>query len=294
MKPPPFDYHAPEDLSVALGLLSEYGDEAKIIAGGQSLMPLLAFRLARPHVLVDVTRVDGLHHLDTADDEIVLGATICHREVERLGKDEIPVAVHEGISHIGHAAIRNRGTVGGSLAHADPRAEWAALSLAFDGTVVTLSRRGIRTIAAEDFFLGFLASALESDEIITELRLRRPPATSGSSFLEFAQRHGDFAIGGVCAVISLTHDGVVCDARLAVIGTGDLPTRCHAAERALMNRTYSDEVVAAAIAEFETDLEPWGVDEVEQAYRLQVGRTLARRSIAIAAGRAKDALVGNV
>lgn len=294
MKPPPFEYHAPDDLSEALQLLSEYADDAKIIAGGQSLMPLLAFRLARPHALIDVARVDSLHHVDLADDELVLGATVRHREVERLAESGLPVAIHEAISHIGHPAIRNRGTVGGSLAHADPRAEWAALSLAFDGAIVTRSNRGSRTIAAEEFFLGFLTSALEPDEIVTEIRLRRPSADSGSSFVEFARRHGDFAIGGVCAVIWLTAEGVVNDAKVAVIGTGNLPTRCHATERTLVNQVFSDDVVSAAIAELQTDLEPWGVDDNEQAYRLQVGRALAGRSITIAAGRARRALVGHV
>jgi len=294
MKPPPFDYHAPDELSEVLDLLSDYGDDAKIIAGGQSLMPLLAFRLARPHALIDVTRIDGLHHLDLAADEVVLGATIRHREVERLDELQLPTAIHEAISHIGHPAIRNRGTVGGSVAHADPRAEWAGLSLAFDGTIVTRSNRGARTIAAEEFFLGFLTSAVEPDEIVTEIRLRRPSSDSGSSFVEFARRHGDFAIGGVCAVIRLTAEGVVEDARVAVIGTGNLPTRCHATERTLENQSFGEDVVAAAVAELQTDLEVWGVDETEQAYRLQVGRELARRSIATAAGRAKNALVGHV
>jgi CO/xanthine dehydrogenase FAD-binding subunit len=292
MKPPPFDYHAPDQLSEVLDLLSDYGDDAKIIAGGQSLMPLLAFRLARPHALIDVAGVDCLHHLDLAADEVVLGATIRHREVERLDDSQLPAAIHEAISHIGHPAIRNRGTVGGSVAHADPRAEWAGLSLAFDGTIVARSNRGARTIAAEEFFLDFLTSALEPDEIVTEVRLRRPSADSGSAFVEFARRHGDFAIGGVCAVIRLTGNAVVEDARVAVIGTGNLPTRCHATERTLVNETFGDDVMDAAIAELHNDLEVWGVDKFEQAYRLQVGREFARRAIMTAAGRAKNGLVG--
>jgi CO/xanthine dehydrogenase FAD-binding subunit len=294
MKPPPFEYHAPDDLSEALDLLSDYGDDAKIIAGGQSLMPLLAFRLARPHALIDVGRVDSLHYLDLTDDKVVLGATIRHREVERLGELDLPTAIREAISHIGHPAIRNRGTVGGSLAHADPRAEWAALSLAFDGTITTRSNRGARTIAAEEFFLDFLTSAAEVDEIVTEIRLRLPSADSGSSFVEFARRQGDFAIGGVCAVIWLTDEGVVDDARVAVIGTGNLPTRCRATERTLVNQDFNDDVLDAAIAELQTDLELWGVDEAERAYRLHVGRALTRRSIAIAAGRAKNRMVAHV
>jgi carbon-monoxide dehydrogenase medium subunit len=283
MKPPPFAYQPAASLDEAVALLAEHGDEAKLIAGGQSLMPLLAFRLARPSILIDVSRAAELRYVEHVEGRLHLGAITRHREVEKAVDEAIPATVREALGHIGHVGIRNQGTVGGSLAHADPSAEWAALALAYDGVLVVASSSGERRIAAEDFFLDFLTSALEPDEVVRELVLELPPASSVSGFAEFARRHGDFAVGGVCAVVVPASDGVVHKARVSVLGAARVPTRCHAAEGALTGRLLDVEAIDDAVEEMARDIEPRGADEQERRYRLSVAKTLARRVLLAAA-----------
>lgn len=286
VKPPPFAYEAPETLAEAVQLLSQWGDEAKVLAGGQSLMPLLAFRLARPAVLVDINRIRELETISCTVGLMDLGALTRHRTVELAGSSIMPIAIREAVAQIGHVAIRNRGTVGGSLAHADPSAEWAALALAYDGVVVAHSTAGERRIPAEEFFVGFLTSALLPTEIITRLELRLPDQAAGSAFIEFARRHGDFALSGVAAVLALTSDRFVQDARLAVIGTGTHPTRCRTAEAALAGREFEDTTAADAAEALEADLQPNGADADNRRFRLHIARTLTRRALRAAADRA--------
>ena len=300
MKPPPFAYEAPEALAEAVDLVTRWGDEAKLLAGGQSLMPLLAFRLARPEILVDLNRVRELEYADLGAGRLVLGSLTRHRTIERAA---VPDAIREAVGHIGHVAIRNRGTVGGSLAHADPSAEWAAVALAYDGVIVARSAAGERHIPAGEFFVGFLTSDLRPDEVIVRLELRLPEGPGGSvgsvgsAFVEHARRHGDFALGGVAAVLGLTPDRVVGHVRLAVIGAATRPTRCHAAERVLLGRAFDDAAVrAAAVLDaagvLASELEPSGADGDEQRYRLQVAKTLARRALTVAADRATNGVSG--
>jgi carbon-monoxide dehydrogenase medium subunit len=285
MKPPPFAYEAPEELAEAMDLLTRWGDEAKLLAGGQSLMPLLAFRLARPEVLVDLNRVRELEHADLGAGRLVLGSLTRHRTIEQA---PVPDAIREAVSNIGHVAIRNRGTVGGSLAHADPSAEWAAVALAYDGVIVARSSAGERHIPAGEFFVGFLTSDLLPTEVIVRLELALPEGPAGSAFVEYARRHGDFALGGVAAVLGLTPDRQVRHVRLAVIGAATRPTRCHAAERALLGREFDDTAVLDAAGVLAAELEPSGADAGERRFRLQVATTLARRALTVAAARATN------
>jgi len=294
MKPPPFAYEAPEALAEAVDLLARWGDEAKLLAGGQSLLPLLAFRLARPEILVDLNRVSELEYADLGADRLVLGSLTRHRTIERA---PVADAIREAVGHIGHVAIRNRGTVGGSLAHADPSAEWAAIALAYDGVIVALSSAGERRIPAGEFFVGFLTTDLRPTEVIVRLELRMPEGPAGSAFAEHARRHGDFALGGVAAVLGLTPDREVGHVRLAVIGAATRPTRCHAAERVLLGRAFDDAAVRdAAVGDaagvLAGELEPSGADGDERRFRLQVARTLARRALTVAAGRAMSGTSG--
>ena len=283
MKPPPFDYAAPDTLAEALELLGRWSDEAKVLAGGQSLLPLLAFRLARPAILIDINRIGSLETIDAADGRIRIGALVRHRTAELAAPRGLPALIRQAAAQIGHVAIRNRGTVGGSLAHADPSAEWAAIALAYDGVITARSARAERSIRAGDFFIGFLASALEPDELITGLALQMPSGQTGSAFAEFARRHGDFAIAGVAAVLGLGPDNIVTHARLAVIGAASTPTRCHTAEATLVGQAFGPVLADAAAHELAADLVLAGADDDERSHRLHVARTLTRRVLAAAA-----------
>jgi aerobic carbon-monoxide dehydrogenase medium subunit len=279
MKPPPFRLESPHTLPEALDLLAEHGDDAKVIAGGQSLMPLLALRLARPEIVVDITRLPALRHLDAAPSMLRIGGLVTHRAVER---SEVPATVRAAVRHIGHVAIRNRGTVGGSLAHGDPSAEWAAIALAFDGEIEARRRGESRTIAAEDFFLGFLTTALAPDELVCEMRLQLPAGRYGSAFVEYARRHGDFAVAGVCVVLQVDSSDTVAHARVAVIGAAPAPVRCHRAEQALVGRRPSAATINEAGRLVPGELGGVGADD-ERAYRVHAATTLASRALALAA-----------
>jgi CO/xanthine dehydrogenase FAD-binding subunit len=283
VKPPPFDYAAPDTLDEALDLLGRWGDDAKVLAGGQSLLPLLAFRLARPAILIDINRIPGLEDISPAGGILRLGALVRHRTAELAAPRELPAAARQAAAQIGHVAIRNRGTVGGSLAHADPSAEWAAIALAYDGMITARSASAERSVPADEYFVGFLASSLEPHELITRLDLRMPPARTGSAFAEYARRHGDFAIAGVAAVLGLDSKNVVTHARLAVIGAASTPTRCLAAEVALTGQKFGPELAEAAARELAADLDLAGNDDDERSYRLHVAQTLTRRVLTAAA-----------
>lgn len=201
MKPPPFRYHRPQSLPEAIDVLSYLGDEAKVLAGGQSLVPLLNMRLARPTDLIDINRLPGLDEIRIEGRELVLGAMARMAAVERsaLVASGWPV-IARGLAEVGHYQIRNRGTVGGSCAHADPAAELPALLLSLDGRIVARSPHGRREIGAADFFLGVFTTALEPDELVVELRVPALPEGATTGFAEYARRHGDFALAGASCV----------------------------------------------------------------------------------------------
>lgn len=288
MKPPPFEYLAPRSLDEAVAALAEHGDEAKAMAGGQSLVPLLAFRLARPAVVVDLNGVPGLEgaRLDGATLEI--GALTRQRDVERLpGLRERCPMITEAVEQIGHVAIRNRGTVGGSLAHCDPAAEWTALALAFDADCEIVGPAGRRTVPASEFLISYFTTALQPDEILTTVRLGIPNGSSGSCFLELARRHGDFAIAGVGALVALDAGGAVADVRLALIGVGDRAVRAGAAEALLRGNRPTAELLADAARTVEAELDPNGDIHASAEYRRHVAGVLVRRALTTAVARAR-------
>lgn len=287
MKPAAFEYFAPRSVEEAVSLLAEHGDEAKLIAGGQSLVPMMAFRLATPSVLVDLNGVSDLEHHRLEGDTLVMGALTRHHTVEvmpEVGR-RCPM-LSEAVSMIGHAAIRNRGTVGGSIAHADPSAEWPALALALDGEFHALGPLGARTIPAPEFFVSYFTSNLAPDEILTEVRLRFPNGgRTGSAFLELARRHGDFAIAGVGALLTLDPAGRVADVRITMTGVRETATRSPSAEEVLKGTEPTDEALAAAAEAIDPDIDPLSDLQGSSSYRRHVTKVLARR--ALARGRAR-------
>jgi carbon-monoxide dehydrogenase medium subunit len=287
VKPPPFDYAAPATVDEAVAALAEHGDEAKLLAGGQSLVPLLAFRLARPAALVDLNGVAGLDGAALEGDTLRIGAMTRQRVLERLpGLRERCAMISDAVDLIGHTAIRNRGTVGGSLAHADPAAEWTALALALDAEVDVHGPRGTRTVPADEFLVSYFTTALEPDEVLTEVRLPLPNGRSGSCFLELARRHGDFALAGVGALVTLDGDGAIADARLGLIGVGERAVRPRDAEAVLKGERPAEALYAEAAAAIDADIHPTGDVHASEAYRRRVAGVLTRRALATAVARA--------
>ncbi|MHB8312668.1 MAG: FAD binding domain-containing protein [Candidatus Dormibacteria bacterium] len=287
MKPPPFAYRAPESLGEALSLLAEHGDEAKVLAGGQSLVPLLNLRLARPALLVDLARVPGLAGVDQRAGGLALGSMARERTLERseLVRRLAPL-LSAALPFIGHPAIRSQGTLGGSLAHADPAAELPAVAAALDAEMVAVSAgRGERTVAAKDFFSGYLSTALEPDEILTEVRIPPFPSGMGVSFMEVARRHGDFAMVGVAAAVRL-EAGNIAEARLALTGVADAPVRAVDAERSLLGAAPDAVSFAGAAQAVAQRLAPRSDLHGSADYRREVAGALVRRALAAASQRA--------
>ncbi len=287
MKPAPFEYFDPRTAEEAVALLAMHGDDAKVLAGGQSLVPMLALRLARPSVVVDVNRVSGLDEVTQRGATVAVGALVRQRALERWATERAPLLT-TALRHVGHAPIRARGTVAGSVAHADPASELPALLLCLDGAVVARSRRGTRTIAAADFFQGPLMTTLAADELVTETRWTLPAAHAGWGFREMARRHGDFALVGVIAVLTLAR-GTVSDARVAIFGAAATPVRAGAAEGALRGQAPTERVLADAARLATAGLQTVADIHASAAYRASVARTLTARALTDAAARAKDA-----
>ena len=287
MKPAPFEYFDPRTVDEAITLLESHGDEAKVLAGGQSLVPMLALRLARPSVVIDVNRVTGLDGVRQNGSAVSVGALVRQRTLERWATERAPLLT-TALRHVGHAPIRTRGTVAGSIVHADPASELPALLLCLDGAVVARSRRGTRTIAAGELFQGPLMTALAPDELVTETRWTLPPAHAGWGFHEMARRQGDFALVGVSAVVSVAR-GHVVDARIAVFGAASTPVRARDAERALTGHAAGEAAIAEAARLATAGLETVSDIHAPAAYRESVTRTLTARALTDAMARAKDA-----
>jgi carbon-monoxide dehydrogenase medium subunit len=289
MKPAAFAYHRPESIDEAVSVLAEGGSEAKVLAGGQSLIPLLALRMARPSLLVDIGRLPGLDSVNLTNDTLEIGALATHRAVEMLpGLMQRCPAIVEATSQIGHVAIRNRGTVGGSIAHADPAAEWPALSLILDAEFEAAGPGGIRTIPATEMFVSYMQTALTPDEILTRLCLRIPPPGSGSAFVEVARRHGDFAMGGAGAVLRIGGDRIG-DARVAVISASLTPVRSRAAEAILIGAPPSDEVIAEAAQAVDGEIDPLEDVHAPADYKRQLAKVTTARALLMARERAMGA-----
>jgi len=287
VKPAPFEYFDPRTVDEAVALLETHGDDAKVLAGGQSLVPMLALRVARPAVVIDVNRVAGLDGLRQDGATLSVGALVRQRALERWAPERAPL-LGTAIRHVGHAAIRARGTVAGSIAHADPASELPALLVCLDGSVVARSRRGTRTIAASEFFQGPLTTALAADELVTETRWTLPPAHAGWGFREMARRQGDFALVGVAAVVTIAR-GVVASARVVIFGAAPTPLRARETERALTGQAATATVLADAAQRATAGLDAVSDIHAPAGYRVSVTRTLAARALADAAARAREA-----
>ena len=285
MKPVAFDYHAPATVEGAIALLTRYGGEAKLLAGGQSLMPLLNFRLSRPAALVDLNAIPSLAYIREENGEVRFGAMTRQRTIEfsRAVADRVPLLT-EATKLVGHLPIRTRGTIGGSLAHADPSAEYPAVLAALDGTVVVRSPRGERALRPSELFQSYLTTSLGPDEILVEVRLPAMAAGAGFAFEEFSRRHGDFAIVGIATM--LVGDGQHCaTARLATAGAGPVPMRLRSAEEILERDGLSEAAVEAAARRAAELVEPDSDIHASAAYRRNLTRVLTGRALRRAKAR---------
>lgn len=291
MKAAPFAYHRAESVADAVGLLAEYGDDAKILAGGQSLVPMLAMRLTHFEHLVDISRIAELQGIDLIGDDVVVAAGTPHALVGMDDEVAESVPLLTAVTpHIGHFQIRTRGTLGGAVAHADPAAEYAAAALALDATVEATSARGDREIPAAEFFTGLWENALAPDEILRAVRFPVWSGRCGFAVHEFARRHGDFAIAGATVGVQLDDEDTVTRCGIGLLGLGSTPERGSAAERAITGRPVADitaeEIGALAISELTavpSDLQG------SASYRTRVGAAMAARAWTEATREALDA-----
>jgi carbon-monoxide dehydrogenase medium subunit len=279
VKLPEFTYEAPVTTADAVALLAEHQDDASVLAGGQSLIPLLALRLARPPVLVDINGVTELAGISVAGGQVVIGAMTREYQAEESAAvtEHVPLLA-AALPLIGHEAIRNRGTIGGSLAHADPAGELPAVARALDAEFVVRSQAGDRVIPAADWFEGYLATARRPDEILVEIRFPAAAPGTGASFQEVARRHGDFAMVGLGASVTLT-EGTVSDARLAFSGVADVPVRATGAEAVLAGQPPSAELFAEAARAATAVLDPPADLHGSAEYRTKVAAALVRRGL---------------
>ena len=279
MKAPRFSYVRPESLESALELLAVHGDEARILAGGQSLMPVLNMRLSEPRLLIDINRIDALTGISFEDGTVRIGALARHAEVlESPAVAEHLPLIAAAMPHIAHVAVRNRGTFGGSIALADPAAELPACAVALDASFVLASVRGRRTVPARSFFHGLYETELDEDELLVEARIPAIAPGYRSSFLEFARRHGDFALAGVCCHAHVEGDAL-SDVRLVYFGGEDRPRFAGAASVAAEGKRWSGEVKEAMQAALGGDLDPMGNFHASAATRLHLARVLTGRAL---------------
>ena len=288
MKPAPFDYYDPDSVEEVLDLLQQYGDDAKILAGGQSLGPLLNMRLSTPQIIVDLNRVADLEYYKSDDTGLKVGAMTRQSTLEddtNLRTTQPILAA--SIPYIGHRSIRNRGTVGGSVAHADPAAEWPAIMLALDGTILIRNTTGTRTIDASDFYISALTTDLKPDEILVEIQLPNWVKTSGWSFIEFSRRHGDFAILGVATYLTIENRRCT-KSRIAIIGGGPIPIRTSKAESMLIGETISDELLKDVAEQASKELDPDSDMHASADYRRHLASVLVSSALQKASDRAGE------
>lgn len=288
MKPPIFDYVIAESQEHALEVLREHGDDAKVLAGGQSLVPLMSFRLAKPALLLDINRLEGLDGIEAAGGRIRIGALTrqCELLARPLIAEHCPL-MRAAAEFIGHPAIRNRGTVGGSVAHADPAAELPILLQVLDAEMEVRSAGSQRTIPADDFFMGLLMTAMNPDELLTGVSFALPGTGAGWGFHEVARRHGDFALVAAAAVVTLDGQGKVAKTAVALGGIADRPLRAGAVEDALQGNAPTTETIEA-VSRLATDsVTPLGDIHAREAYRAHLGQVLTKRALHDAVERAR-------
>jgi aerobic carbon-monoxide dehydrogenase medium subunit len=280
LKPAPFEYVAAESVEEALAALQQNNPDGKILAGGQSLLPLLNLRLTKPKLLVDLNGISGLDGIRETPEGLAIGAMTRQSKLEHslLVRQRCPLLA-EAIRYIGHVAIRHRGTIGGSLAHADPAAELPALALALDAKFAIAGRGTDRVISAEEFFLDFLTTALAPDEILRQIVFPIIRPSSGYALEEIARRHGDFAIAGVVVIVDLDDAGKIAEARVALFGLAPTPVRARQAERALVGRELDDRAMLDAAVLLEEVLEPPGDIRASSAYRKHAAAVLLSRAL---------------
>lgn len=285
MKPAPFDHCAPTDVDEVLSLLSEHAPDARLLAGGQSLVPLLNFRLSRPSLLIDLNKIPDLAYIRDAGDYLAIGAMTREKAVEYsdLVKSKAPL-LHEATQNIAHLPIRSRGTIGGSIANADPAAEYPAVATALDCVMVARSVRGERLIDADDFFEDVLTTSLAPDELLSEIRVPKIPVGSGSAFVEIARRHGDFALAGVAAQVTIK-GGAVSDIRLAACGVGSGPVRLTTAESVIQEQGVEEKAIAAAAKAASEQVDPSGDLHASEAYRRRLAGVMTARALTKAVER---------
>lgn len=287
MKPAPFIYHDPRSLSEATDLLASL-DNARVLAGGQSLMPMMNFRYAMPDHLIDLNKIGELAYLRGEGDTLRIGAMTRQRDLEfsaEVGR-RCPI-LHEALDHVGHRQTRNRGTIGGSLCHLDPSAELVNVTALLGGTLHAASKRGKRDIAFAEFAAAYMTTSLEPDELLAGITLPLPGRQYGYAFVEFARRHGDFAIVACSALIGLDRNGNITDAAIALSGLGHAPVRPVSIERGLKGQKADDDAFKAAAAEA-TKLDATADAYVTAAYRRHLARVLTYRALKQAAARAME------
>ena len=281
MKMAAFDYHRPASLDETLDLLARHGADAKVLAGGQSLVPVMAMRLATPAHVIDIGRVAGLDRIEPVDGGLQIGALV--RQSAAAASPDVARTVPllaKALPWIGHRAIRNRGTVCGSIAHADPAAELPAVARALDATMIARSARGTREIPAADFFAGYLSTALADDELLVGVRLPACAPRTGAAVCELARRHGDFALAGTALSIVFDQSGSIDSASCALFGVADTPVRAESAAVVLQGRRPSAALFAEAAAAVSAALNPPDDDHASGAYRRHVAGVIVRRALA--------------
>ncbi len=286
MKPPVFRYVRAYSVEDASRVLAEEGEDAKVLAGGQSLVPMLNFRMSHPSALIDINRISTLSHLDITDGYLRIGALTRHHAVEmsKLVGARFPL-IAAAAKHVAHVTIRNRGTFGGSLAHHDPAAEWPLVTRLFDGKLTLQSARGTREVEASDFFKSYLTTAIAPDELLTEIRLREPAAGTGWGFEEMSRRLGDFALAAV-GVLLCVRNSSITDAKIALAGVGGTPLRATAAENALRGQAPTEENFRAAGELAASHCEPPTDIHATAELRRHLVSVLTRRALTAAAQRA--------
>ena len=288
MKPAPFTYHDPRSVSEALDLLAAL-DNARVLAGGQSLMPMMNFRYAMPDHVIDLNRIAALSYLRCDDEALRCGAMTRQRDMELSAevKGRVPI-LHEALAHVGHRQTRNRGTIGGSLCHLDPSAELVNVTALLDGTLHIASRREVRNVSIGEFAVAYMTTCLEPDEMLAAVTLPLPPRSDGYAFVEFARRRGDFAIVACSVLLGLESNGAITRPRIAISGLGHAPARAHAIERALEGEQPAASAFKAAAA-VAAQLDAMEDAYVSAAYRRHLARVLTYRALEQAARRATEA-----
>ena len=285
MKPPAFEYVAVRSTAEAIAELDRHGEDAKLLAGGQSLMPILNMRLAAPRRLVDLNRVAELAFIEARDGGVSIGAMTRQRAAERsdVVARSVPLLA-EALPYVGHRAIRSRGTIGGSLAHADPSAELPAVMTALDAQFVVRGTNGERTVGPDEFFVTYLTTCLEPDEILVETRVPALPSGSRPAFQEVSRRHGDFALAGAAGIIALDDAGVCQDVRIALFGVAPGPYRAREAEDLLKGEKPTETLLREVSLKAAEQLEPDSDIHASAEYRKEVGAVMVRRALMEACG----------